>query len=334
MKAIDMHCDTIYRLYQDRHADENCQARLRSNPYQIDLEKLRRGDYLLQNIALFINKEETENPHQMVLDMAKLYYQELEQNRDIAAPAFCYEDIEKNRAAGKVSTMLTIEEGAVVRDSLEDLRKFYQLGVRMITLTWNYENGIGAPNLTRAEDGTGLWQQRNNRGLTEFGIEMVQEMERLGMIIDVSHLSDGGFRDVMKYTNKPFVASHSDAASVCNVCRNLTDDMIRELAERGGVMGLNFCSFFLTEQEKTAPSGKNLSTIADMVRHVRHIVNVGGIEVCGLGSDFDGIDDEVEFDDASGIGQLAEALLRDGFSQDEVEKIFYKNVLRVYKEVL
>ena len=217
----------------------------------------------------------------------------------------------------------------------------------MIALTWNFENEIGVPNLTMDAHGNPQFHKRNDQGLTEFGIQMVQEMEHLGMVVDVSHLSDGGFWDVLRYTKKPFVASHSNAAAECHVCRNLTDDMIRSLAERGGVMGLNYCYDFLKESKEPASLSKDPSCfpdsdnhhakagcIEDMVRHVKHIVNVGGMEVCGLGSDFDGIDNPVEFGDASGVQQLYEALVKAGFSEDDTDKIFYRNVLRVNKEVL
>lgn len=239
--------------------------------------------------------------------------------------------------------MLTLEEGAVLRGSLSHLRNFYRLGVRMIALTWNYPNEIGAPNFCFSSTGQPLFTSRSQTGLTDCGIHMIQEMERLGMLIDVSHLSDGGFWDVIRYTQKPFVASHSNAASVCNICRNLTDDMIRALGKRGGVMGLNFCTDFLcepTEENRTSMGGIlssdciPVSQISDMVRHIRHISNVGGIEVCALGSDFDGIENLLEFGDASGICMLADALKKDGFSSSDIDKIFHENVLRVYREVL
>lgn len=358
MNVIDMHCDTVSRLYAARHTlpdpfsvsdhtagapaahDTEC---LRRNAFHIDLEKLQKGQYLLQNFALFVDQKETDNPLETALALADLYYQELEANKDLIAPVFSYDDIARNQADGKLSAMLTLEEGAVLKGSLANLRIFYRLGVRMIALTWNYENEIGSPNLCFDANGQPLFSERNEKGLTTQGIEIIQEMERLGMIIDTSHLSDGGFWDVLKYTTKPFVASHSNAASVCKVCRNLTDDMIRALAERGGVTGLNFCTDFLrepTEENRTSMGGLitasaiPVSRISDMVRHIRHISNVGGIDVCALGSDFDGIDNALEFGDASGIQRLAEALKKDGFSAEDIDRIFYRNVLRVYKDVL
>jgi membrane dipeptidase len=156
-------------------------------------------------------------------------------------------------------------------------------------------------------------------------------MEELGMIADVSHLSDAGFYDVLQYSSKPFVASHSNAREVCGCVRNLTDDMIRKLAERGGCMGLNFCADFL----ETVPEGQpNPGTIEAVVRHAKHIVKVGGIGVLGLGSDFDGIDTNQELPGAQSMELLWERLHQSGFTQGQLDAVFYKNVLRVYEEVL
>lgn len=340
MKIVDMHCDTISRLYAAKKSNPDT---LRQNHFHIDLQKLQKGDYLLQNFALFIDRENTENILETALEMTDLYYQELDANRDIIRPVYSYEDIAENQKLGRISALLTLEEGGILNGSLALLHNFYRLGVRMITLTWNYENEIGAPNLIFTEDGLPLFSRRNEKGLTELGIDMIQEMERLGIIIDVSHLSDGGFYDVVKYTSAPFVASHSNASAVCNVCRNLTDDMIRILGERGGLMGLNYCTDFLITPTMPASHAQSAtifsrpeqtSLISDLVRHIRHIVNVGGIEVCALGSDFDGITNALEFTDASGIQMLVDALLKDGFSTGDVEKICCRNVLRVYKDTL
>ena len=202
----------------------------------------------------------------------------------------------------------------------------------MMTLTWNYPNELGWPNLAKDQF---QWQSRHVpntvQGLTEKGREFVTEMEKLGMIPDVSHLSDAGFYDVLETTKKPFVASHSNARAICPWVRNLTDDMIRKLSERGGVMGLNFCADFLEE----VPEGqKNPGTIAAVVRHAKHIANVGGIDVLGLGSDFDGIDTHEELPGAQSMERLWEALKVAGFTEEQLDRIFWKNVLRVYEEDL
>lgn len=342
MKVIDMHCDTIFRLYSDNNPA--CSLR-HADGYQIDLEKMKKGNYLLQNFALFLDLAETAHPMKTALSMIDLYDTELKRNSDLIRPARSYEDICANIKAKKISALLTVEEGAVLEGDLNNLRLLYDKGVRMVTLTWNYSNQIGHPNMCFDNQGIPLFSSRNSNGLTSFGIELIREMERLGMIIDVSHLSDGGFWDVVNHTKAPFAASHSNAAALCSVCRNLTDDMIRALAQRGGVMGLNFCTSFLTEDVlphspstdtavESADNPHPVSMLEDMVRHVRHITNVGGMDVLGLGSDFDGISNDVEFVNASGMEQLAAALKKAGFSENDIEKFFYKNVLRLYQDVL
>ncbi len=153
-------------------------------------------------------------------------------------------------------------------------------------------------------------------------------MNTLGMIIDVSHLSDGGFYDVARYSKKPFVASHSNSRTICNHSRNLTDDMIRTLSEKGGLTGINFEKTFLLQ-------GGSKSSVKDMVKHINHIRNIGGIDVIGLGSDFDGIDPKnLEIRSMGEIDKLIIELQREGYHDSDIEKILYKNALRVIKEVL
>jgi membrane dipeptidase len=257
--------------------------------------------------------------------MIDKYYQEISKNMDIIRPVFSYQDIENNMKNGFMSSMLTIEEGGVTQGNLAFLRNLYLLGVRMITLTWNFENGIGFPNFKEVEEGKPDMHTPNTEdGLTEYGIEMVKEMEKLGIIIDVSHLSDKGFYDVLENTTKPFVASHSNARTVCPMSRNLSDDMIRRLAERGGVMGLNFYPPFLGDE----------GSLDSVICHAKHIVNVGGIDVLGLGSDFDGIDGNEELPGVQAMPRLIDAFRKAGFTLSEIEKIFCENVLRIYREVI
>ena len=326
MKIIDLHCDTIGRIYRHEGGQQNS---LKKNCFHVDLEKMIQGDYLLQNFAVFVNQDETKQPFETAMDMIDCYYEELESCREYIAPARCFSDIINNQANGKMSAMLTMEEGGTIQGKLSCLRNFYRLGVRMMNLTWNYENEIGAPNLIMNELGIPLFQKRCPKGLSKFGKEVVGEMERLGMIIDVSHLSDGGFWDVVKHTKHPFAASHSNAAAVCNVSRNLTDDMIRALAGRGGIMGLNFCEDFLMDGKREPGA-----LLDAMAAHVKHIVKTGGIEVCALGTDFDGIPQNADIKDASMISLLLERLRKEGFKEWELEKICYGNVLRFYKDVL
>ena len=227
-------------------------------------------------------------------------------------------DIEAAWSQGKAAAVLTVENGSALAGRLDRIEVLARDGVRMMTLTWNGENEIGSGNVT-------------DHGLSPFGREAVLELERQGVILDVSHLNDQGFDDLLKTAQKPFVASHSNAREVCHSVRNMKDDMIRRLADRGGVMGLNFCADFL---EETLLGEKTPGSIAAVVRHAKHIVSVGGIEVLGLGSDFDGIETNEELPGAQSMGALWEALSRAGFSEEQLDKIFYKNVLRVYEDTI
>lgn len=322
-RIADMHCDTISALYNGRAAGE--WGDLRENGGHADLLRMKRSGYLLQNFALFVDLKKDGDPWERVCRLYGYYREELEKNSDLLAPVLAFSDIAENEDAGKMSALLTVEEGAVCKGEPDKLRTLYDMGVRMLTLTWNYENELGYPNHRKT------CTPNLEGGLTAKGREFVAEMERLGMIPDVSHLSDAGFYDVLETAKKPFVASHSNARSVCGNVRNLTDDMIRRLSERGGCMGLNFCAHFLEER----PEGEsNPGTVAAVVRHARHIADVGGIEVLGLGSDFDGIDTHEELPGVQSMEVLWEAMHRGGFTEGELDKIFCGNVLRVYRETL
>lgn len=331
MKVADMHCDTLYRLL-DRQ-EKGAEAALKENDGHLDLLRMEQSRYLVQNFAMFVKLDDEADPWERVCRLFALYGRELEANRDILAPVYRFSDIAENEAAGKLSAMLTVEEGGVCGGEEKKLRELFDMGVRMLTLTWNFPNELGHPNInSRRKPGRdALYTPNLTEGLTETGKRFVVQMEQLGMIPDVSHLSDAGFYDVLAVTKKPFVASHSNARSVCRCVRNLTDDMIRRLAERGGCMGLNYCADFLEE----APAGqKNPGTLAAVVRHARYIANVGGVEVLGLGSDFDGIDTHEELPGAQSMGRLWDALKADGFTEAQLDKIFWQNVLRVYRDTL
>ena len=331
MKILDMHCDTVSVLLEKGRRGE--EVSLRENGEQVDLLRMKQAGYLLQNFALFVNKESCVDPWQEVCALYEVYCKELEANSDIAALVLRYEDIAGNEEKGKMSAMLTVEEGAVCKGEISKLHELYDMGVRMLTLTWNYPNGLGNPNLdiTKPYTEDFLFTPELERGLTRRGKEFVAEMERLHMIIDVSHMSDAGFYDVCRETTKPFVASHSNARGVCRNVRNLSDDMIRRLSERGGCMGLNYCADFL---EEGVPGKENPGTIAAVVRHAKYIMEKGGIEVLGLGSDFDGIPVHKELPGVQSMELLWDALHRAGFTQAQLDKIFYKNVLRVYRDCL
>ena len=317
---IDLHCDTIMSLYHNK------EKKLYNNDLQIDICKLREGGYLAQVFAMFVFLKGTESPYKTCNEMIDLFYQELESNKENIKIALKYDDIINNQNNGLLNAILSIEEGAVVEGSIEKLVHFYNRGVRMICLNWNFINGIGHPNF-HIVDGVKDNTPNKEDGLTSFGIEMVKKMEELGMIIDVSHLSDKGFWDVYNNTTKPFIASHSNARNVCNHTRNLDDDMIKVLASRGGVTGLNFAKDFISV-------GKDLSYVDDIVNHALHIIEVGGIDVLAFGTDFDGIERNTEVDNASQMQVFYQKFKDAGLSDNDIEKIFYKNFLRVFKKVV
>lgn len=320
MKIIDMHCDTIHELWEGRKRGEH--MTLRRNNLMLDLERMKKGGYSVQNFALFVEQKPEISSFATVKELLSVFREEMETNTGWVSQVMNTKEILENEKEGKLSALLTVEGGEACEGRLENLQYLYDQGVRMMTLTWNFPNEIGHPNFDENQD---FFTPNTSKGLTETGIRFVEEMERMGMIVDVSHLSDAGFYDVIKYTKRPFVASHSNARSVCPWVRNLTDDMIRRLADGGGVVGLNYCADFLRDSR----NGE-----LDIGRHARHIADVGGIECVGLGSDFDGIPPYQGCPKAEQMDKLAAIFEKNGFSQREIDKILYQNVFRVYKEIL
>ena len=214
--------------------------------------------------------------------------------------------------------MLTVEDGACLDGELSRLQTMFDLGVRLITLTWNYENCLGFPNSPDPA--------LHARGLKDFGLETLAEMDRLGILVDVSHLSEGGFWDVVRENKKPFVASHSCARALCDHSRNLTDEQLRALGDCGGVCGVNFYSQFLR-------AGAEHTANEDILRHMAHIADHAGMEAVALGSDFDGISCTLEMENYSGLAHLAE-LIADRFGSANAEKICCQNALRLFRDVM
>ena len=195
MYIADMHCDTISRIYDENAKKCGPAWTLGHNGGHLDLTRMAAGNYALQNFALFTQIKKVTDPFAHCMDLLSLFYREMEANRGRIRPALTGTEIVKNMEEGKMSALLTIEEGAVCRGEIENLRRFYEKGVRMMTLTWNFENELASPN--RIDWQTGVCTPETERGLKPRGIEFVEEMERLGMIVDVSHLGDAGIRDVL-----------------------------------------------------------------------------------------------------------------------------------------
>jgi len=296
---------------------------LRENDQQLDLVRSKSAGLMAQCTAIFIPTHDvaeqcavSQTPNEYFLSCYDIFLREMKANNDLGSVVSRFSDIEDNFNQGKISAILTIEDGVLVAGRLNRLLELYELGVRLITLTWNYENCFGFPH--------SLDQDAMSLGLKPFGIEAVQYMNELGIVIDVSHLSEGGFDDVAVHSKKPFTASHSCCRALCDVSRNLTDRQLRLLGEHGGVCGVNFAPAFLEKDAEYASTDS-------VVKHIQHIVSVAGIEAAAFGSDFDGFPGEVEFRDCLGMPQLIQALSK-VFTPREIDKICYENTLRLFRE--
>ncbi len=314
----DMHCDTITTLYDRIQGGSS--GTLRKNDIQIDFEKLQKSRYLLQNFAVFFDKDVwKENLFEEAMRRIDFFEKQLAQNTDLIRQIITYDEIVQSEKENRISALLTLEGGESLEGNVDNLMRFHEKGVRMITLTWNYDNELGHCHF-----------DTEGKGLTKLGVEVVERMEELHMIPDVSHGSDALFFDVCKVAKKPFVASHSNARGVYNRTRNMSDEMIRALAEHGGVMGMNYFAGFTSARARE----DGMCYLEDILKHMRHVVNVGGIECLGLGSDFDGIPTEVEWQHAGNMDFVLEGMKKAGFSSAECDKICRENVLRLYKECL
>lgn len=323
MQYIDMHCDTLAEaLVRKSSTAEHLEGTM------VDVARLKESGAAAQFFAMFLpqrNEPEwfglKEMPEQEELmgQMYQVFQNTLEECSSYLALARNAAELEANRKAGKISAFLTIENGFPVRGELDNLKKFYDMGVRLVTLTWNDANCFGYPHSENAEE--------MGRGLTGFGKEAISYMNELGILVDVSHLSDGGFYDVAELSKKPFVASHSNCRALSPATRNLTDEMIRILAEKGGVAGINFAPAFLNADVKDS-----VSRVERMCDHVCHFIDKGGIECVGIGTDFDGIEGQFEIADCTGMHRLFDALHKRGISEDALERIAYGNVARVIRE--
>ena len=327
MRIVDLHCDTVHELNKLRVKGEH--YNLYKSDGHLDVAKMQAGGYLVQCFAAYVCMKEVESPYLQAKALAELYRQLCAEYSPYIAPVYHFSDIEENAKKGLISGILTIEEGGALEGSLDKLREFYEYGVRMITLTWNFPNEIGYPSCREeiALPEVSDWKVKGEYpGLTRRGIEIVEKMEEQGIIVDVSHLSDAGFWDVATITKKPFVASHSNARSICPHKRNLSDAQIRTIGERGGVIGLNYADDFLEENPA------NL-TWDSFIRHIKHMIHVGGEEVLALGSDFDGIPTNPLVPHAGTIPNLFEAMAKSGISSSVIDKMAGLNALRVMKEV-
>ena len=307
---IDLHCDTIMQLLD--HPDS---GDLYRNTWKIDIEKLQKAHSKVQDFALFVNLGKTNDPYGRYEEMRNLCTTQIHLYGEHIQHVLSYQDVEYVYESGKIGALMSIEEGGVLGGDLDKLKQAYKDGVRLITLTWNYPNGLGEPHCGE-----------QHKKLTPKGIEFVEAMQDLGIIVDCSHLNDAGTEQLGDILDAPFVASHSNAREVTAHTRNLPDNLIKLIANKGGVIGLNFAQSFLG----TSP----VSRIDDIVKHGLYLINKGGEDVVALGIDFDGIKPNTEIKDASEMYRLYDAFKEAGLSVEQCEKLFWKNADRLLKEIL
>lgn len=310
--VIDGHCDSIGDYIRERR---NLKTGTEGGHW--DIERARIGRMALQIMACFIESE--FKPYSAPLRGLELIHSAkrfIAENPDQVFLIRSQQELNQLPHPDKLGILLSVEGGEILGNSLFMLDIIYELGVRALGLTWNQRNALA--------DGAG---EQTNSLLTGLGQKVIQRMNELGMIIDVSHLNEAGFYHVLELTDFPIVASHSCAYALCPHPRNLTDDQLKALAQNHGLVGVNFYSSFLTE--------KGQAGLGHVVKHIIHIAEVAGVEAIGLGSDFDGIDQAPNgLDDVSKYPDLAEALLKAGFSELEIEHIFFNNFRRLLGDVI
>jgi len=310
--VCDTHVDTLLKLL------DGLEFGKRNDTGHIDLVRLKEGGINVQVFACWIApKFAPDNSIKQTLILIDQMYQQLTSYPERLGLATKAEHIEQLCGNGKIAAILSIEGGHAIEGEIGVLRMFYQLGVRAMTLTWNNHNELADSSQDPKVDG----------GLTQLGKDVVSEMNRLGMLIDISHCSEKTFWDTIDCSEKPIIASHSNAKAVCNHRRNLTDDMIKAIAENNGFIGINFYPSFLTSAQTVS--------IENVFEHIDYIVELAGVDCVGLGSDFDGISAvPIGLEDCSKVPNITNGLIERGYSEKQISKILGKNFLRVFKEVV
>lgn len=308
MRFFDGHCDTVLRCYlRGEH--------LANSKGHWNLDKISRFTGAAQFFACFGEPEDM--PGRALWDVFQeevaLLRREITQNRERIALCTTAGELEAAWRNGKVAAFLSAEGAELMDCSIDKLRIAHQMGVRAVNITWNHSNVLSGTNV-----------EEPNRGLSVQGREFVREMNRLGILIDVSHLSDPGFWDVVKLTKAPFIASHSDSRACHLHTRNLTDEQFTAIIELNGAVGLNLCPEFLGEP----------ATLDTVRRHLDHFLELGGENTVALGGDWDGISRLPQgVTDVTGWAVLYEHLRDHGYDEALLDKLFYKNLMRVVREV-
>jgi membrane dipeptidase len=329
-------------------------------PYRTNIERMKKGGLTAEFFSLYIKPWYVTHggAARRTLDMIDSVYRAVERHPNDLMFATSVADIRRAKAQGKIACLMGIEGGHAIENSLPTLREFYRLGVRYMTLTWNNANDWADSN-----------REKKHNGLTDFGKDVVREMNRLGMLVDVSHVSDKTMSDALDVSKAPIIASHSSARALSNVPRNIPDDLLKRIAKNGGVVQVNFYSVFVDattvapqsaerdqrlkaqqdalnakykdDPERLAEEGDKLEAanplpplpISKLIDHIDHIVKVAGIDHVGIGADFDGANDFPEgARDVSMLPNITYELLKRGYSEPDIRKILGENFLRVFAQ--
>ncbi|AHF09682.1 MULTISPECIES: dipeptidase [Dehalobacter] len=283
-----------------------------------DLTRAKQANLGLQFLAAYIESE--YKPFQAAwrgLELLEAALRFIDHNSSEVFLVRTQEDAAQLGRTNKLGLLINIEGGEILGENIFMLDLIFRLGVRSIGLTWNERNAIG----------NGVGESEGSGGLSSFGFQVIERMNQLGMVIDVSHLNEAGFWDVLRHSERPVIASHSCAKALCGHRRNLTDHQLRALGDKKGLVGVNFCEDFLSDTGK--------ATIDDVVRHICHIAEVAGVDAVGFGSDFDGIETTPEgLENVGTFPYLVEKLSQCGFNQNEIARICYGNYVRFLSDVL
>lgn len=356
MFTVDSHCDTPLQILRLRN------LALDNERGQVDIPKMKRGGIDASFFAIYTSASmDSDQACRQAMELIAAVNDTLEANSDDIALARTPAEAMENKAKGLISIFLGMENGAPIGKSLPLLRQFWRMGVRYLTLCHSADNEICDSCASR---------EKRWHGLSPFGKEVVAEMNRLGMLVDVSHISDESFYDVIKYSTKPAVATHSCCRALADHPRNMTDDMIRTLAEHGGVIQINFYPVFLdsgfarildesgieergelTEMDFISEPSDPVKRAAwyavqdelaalprpsykRIVDHIDHAVSIAGIDHVGIGSDFDGIEvTPAGMEDVSCIGKVFGEMRLRGYSEEQISKVAGGNFMRVLAEV-
>lgn len=312
-RIFDAHCDTLTTL----HGDDD----IKNAPRHFNLEQANEYAGYTQLMALWTDIGRVKSQEDIDIKVNKYVkvFNEIAQENPEYGIIKTKKDLLDTRFSHKL--MLAIEGGEAVGTEISGVEKLFDMGVRAIALTWNTPYMISDTNCMAMPG-------HERGGLTDFGVQVVKEMDRLGMVVDVSHISEKGFYDVAETTVNPFIASHSNAKALSGHSRNLTDDQFRVLMKKGGVTGMNLYNAFLTNDGKRA-------TIDTVIDHIEHFASLGGIDNIGIGTDFDGIDLAPEgINGAGDLYRLFNRMAALNYTDEQIEKISYKNMERVFMEVL